>query len=66
MCTATDDNGGTVLNCPDYCTHPTQGTCNILTGICNCKKGYTGDNCAGKIEYNKLNCMGLVMCKPTF
>ena len=33
--------------CPEQCTDPAHGTCDITTGICNCVDGFTGDNCAG-------------------
>ena len=49
VCTATDVNSGIgFLPCPNDCTHPTQGTCNIITGVCTCEEGYKGNNCAGK------------------
>ena len=37
-----------VVMCPDNCMDPTQGICDTSTGTCNCKQGFTGDNCAGK------------------
>ena len=38
-----------IRECPDNCTDPSQGTCtDILSGICTCENGFTGENCAGK------------------
>ena len=60
--TETDDkNNNAVVNeiipkieireCPDNCTDPSQGTCtDYLNGTCTCENGFTGDNCAGKLE----------------
>ena len=31
--------------CPDDCTNPSQGTCDISTGQCSCEPGFVGDNC---------------------
>ena len=38
--------------CPDDCTDPSQGTCDITTGQCSCELGFVGDNCglAGNIK----------------
>ena len=37
--------------CPDDCTDPNHGTCDPMTGECNCMPGYSHsdyiDNCAG-------------------
>ena len=37
--------------CPDDCTNPSQGICDTSTGICDCKPGFAGLNCAGNIKH---------------
>ena len=39
------------LTCPDDCINPSQGICDKSTGICDCKPGFAGHNCAGDIKY---------------
>ena len=39
------------FTCPDDCTISSQGTCDTLTGTCNCLAGFLGDNCAGIASY---------------
>ena len=36
------------ITCPDDCTSPDQGDCDLKTGTCNCKNGFTCDNCGGE------------------
>ena len=36
------------IQCPDDCTDPSVGTCDLSSGICTCENGFTGENCAGK------------------
>ena len=38
------------VSCPDDCTSPDQGDCDLKTGMCNCKNGFTCDNCAGELK----------------
>ena len=41
------------FTCPDDCTDPSQGTCDLSSGICTCENGFTGDNCAGKLKQER-------------
>ena len=40
------------LTCPDDCTNPSKGICDTSTGICDCKPGFVGHNCAGNIKHS--------------
>ena len=42
--------------CPDVCTNPSQGICDTSTGICDCKPGFVGHNCAGNIKHSLHTC----------
>ena len=44
------------ISCPDDCTSPDQGDCDMKTGTCNCKNGFTCDNCAGELKLCMLLC----------
>ena len=46
----------TCVACPDDCTDSSQGTCDTSNGICYCKTGFSGDNCAGYGKYFRAVC----------
>ncbi|EGC35127.1 hypothetical protein DICPUDRAFT_33897 [Dictyostelium purpureum] len=44
------------LQCPNNCTNTNQGSCNIETGYCKCKYGFSGPDCSGlPIDLISLN-----------
>ena len=41
-----------IVGCPDDCTNPQQGTCDVSTGTCSCVLGFGGENCAGILLFH--------------
>ncbi|KAN0030787.1 hypothetical protein ACTA71_009432 [Dictyostelium dimigraforme] len=37
--------------CPNNCTSPSNGVCNLLTSVCQCFNGYGGESCIDKQHY---------------
>ena len=46
----------TLVACFYKCTNSAdcndQGTCDTVTGVCNCNDGYSGTTCSGRLESN--------------
>ena len=43
------------MPCPNDCTSSDHGDCDTKTGTCNCKEGFTFENCAGELSIIKKN-----------